>query len=168
MTRVSEELKKPTRIRAAYRVPVVVRPRVGDRKIDLGPLERLLSITVPQTLHTKTVSVTGRVSGGVWLDDNRREIRLEDSYRRGATETYRVVTDNPAVELSVVKEECKPAFLGATLEKLPPARDRGYHNLKIVVPKESKAGLWSGVIVLETKGPNPQRIRIPVFGKGGT
>jgi hypothetical protein len=53
------------------------------------------------------------------------------------------------------------------LEKLPPARDRGYHGLKIVVPKESKAGPWSGVIVLETKGPNPQRMRIPVFGKGG-
>jgi hypothetical protein len=30
---------------------------------------------------------------------------------------------------------------------------------------KAKAGTWSGEIVLEVKGPTPQRIRIPVKGR---
>ncbi len=51
-------------------------------------------------------------------------------------------------------------------EKLPPSSDRGYYSLKVTVPKGQQLGTWNGVIVLELKGPTPQRIRIPVRGKG--
>jgi hypothetical protein len=61
-----------------------------------------------------------------------------------------------------------PEFMKVELEKLPPDPDRGYYQIKIRVPSESKAGPWGGVVVLELKGPPSQRMRIPVRGKGGS
>jgi hypothetical protein len=165
--RISEQQKRPVRLIAAYRVPVVVNPQVGEKKIDLGPLERVVSVTVPNTVTTRTLAVTGRVRGGVWLDDERKDLRLADTYKRPFRATYRVVTEKPDAELVLVLSECKPDFMKVALEKLPPATDRGYYELKIDVPAESKAGPWGGSIVLQLKGPKPQQIRIPVYGKGG-
>jgi hypothetical protein len=103
----------------------------------------------------------------VWLDDSRKDLRLADTYRRGTSETFRVVTANPDAELELVKAECEPSFMHVSLDKLNPASDRGYYSLIVQVEKESKAGPWSGMIVLELKGKHPQRIRVQVLGKGG-
>lgn len=163
---LSEAEKRPVRFRAGYRLPVTVNPQIGDKKIDLGPLERVISVTVPNTIATRTVAVNGVVRGGVWLDDDRRELRVSHAYSRAATETYRIVTEKPDADVELVPAACEPDFLKVSLEKLPPAADRGYYALKLVVPAESKRGPWSGMVVLRLKGPSPQQIRIPVHGKG--
>ncbi len=57
MYSVSEQLKKGVRITAAYRMTITVAPRVGDKRVDLGPLEREIWFTVPGASNSKPVRV---------------------------------------------------------------------------------------------------------------
>jgi hypothetical protein len=176
MKAISEQQKKLVRVESAYRMTVTFNPQVGGKRIDLGPFERVVSITVPNTTLTKTIPVKGLVQGGVFLAENRKDIVLSDSYRDGTVDSFRLITKQPDAEVVLVKSECEPSFLreqykgkdNVTLERLTPDPDRGYYRLKITVPPESKSGPWSGVVVLDLKGPNPQRMRIVVRGKGGS
>jgi hypothetical protein len=165
---MSREKNRPVRIESAYRMTVAFNPQVGDKRIDLGPFERAVAVTVPNTDLTKTIAVRGVVQGGVRLAENQRDITLSDTYRDGTVETFRLITKQPDAEVALVAGECSPDFMKVGLEKLPPDPDRGFYQIKITVPPRSKAGPWSGVVVLELKGPTPQRMRIVVKGKGGS
>lgn len=163
---------KPIRVEAAYTLAVTVSPKVGDAKADLGPLERDVHVTCGADTTTKTVRVRGRVRGGVWLDDNRKDVDLRYNFTNGAEQRVTVLTERKDAELVLVPDPATPDFLQLKVErfpadKIPPGTDRGYHQLTVVVPPGKKAGSWSGSVVLEAKGPNPQRIRVPVRGTGG-
>jgi hypothetical protein len=72
------------------------------------------------------------------------------------------------MELAVVADQCRPDFLDVSLKKLPDDPDRGYYQLTVKVPPKRQYGtIVNGLVVLELKGPKPQRIRIPVTGQGG-
>jgi hypothetical protein len=161
----SNHHKRFMRVEAAYRMTITVAPKVGDQRADLGPLERDVWVSVPGAAVSKPIHVAALIRGPIFLDDNRKDIAITYPYAKGVTEKYTLVTLQRDAELKVV-DECKPDEMKVTLEKLPPASDRGYYSIIVTVPREKLVGAWSGVVVLELKGPNPQRIRIPVRGKG--
>jgi hypothetical protein len=158
--------KKPTKVLAAYRVPITVAPRVGDKRIDIGPFEREVLLKIPGVDREKGVRVKGLVRGPVWLDNNRKVISLADRYSSETVEKHTIITQQRDAELSVVASQCEPKWLGVSLEKLPPSSDRGYYAITLTVPPGKEVRQWNGLVVLELKGPQPRRIRIPVRGKG--
>lgn len=157
---------KYIRVEAAYRMTVTVNPKVGDKRVDLGPLERDIWVSVPGTPGTRSIRVSGLVRGPVWLEDNRKELRLNDKFASGTREEFRLVTQEKDAELVEVPSLRSPEGFGVELKKLPPGLERGNYALIVTVPEKKFIGAWNGTIVLELKGPNPQRIRIPVKGKG--
>lgn len=165
LPRIANQLAKAIRVESAYRLTVTVSPKVGDRQIDLGPLERDVQVSTADT--AKTVRVRGRVGGGVWLDNNLKEIVLQYGFSAGAVgRVFQVITEKPDAELVHVADPTTPDFLEISLEKQTDVTDRGYFRLKVTVPPGKKSGSWSGFVVLEVKGPKPYRIRIPVRGNG--
>lgn len=170
LTEQSARSPKPVRLESAYWLTVVVSPKVGDKRADLGPLER--EIYISSGLAQKTLRVKARVRGGVWLDDNRKDISLDYSFANGISDApVTVITEKKDTPLALVPDPATPEFLQIKLEKypadkVPPGTELGYHYLKLTVPPGKKAGAWGGAIVLEAKGPTPQRIRIPVRGSG--
>lgn len=167
MQKIPEEIKRNVRVESAYRLKVTVAPKVGDRRVDLGPLERDVHISTADT--AKSVRVKAVVRGSVWLDNNQKEIVIGNyKFTEGAfPPATTVITDKPAQELVLVKDDpSMPEGLEVSLQKESAAPDLAYYKVKVAVPPNAKVGSWNGYIVLELKGPNPQRIRIPVRGNG--
>ena len=49
----------------------------------------------------------------------------------------------------------------------PDIGDRGIYKLTVSIPAKEQYGEFKdAVVVLQTKGPNPQKLRIPVAGRG--
>lgn len=164
---LSERLNRSVGVTAAYRVPVTVAPKAGDATVDVGPLERDVWLSVPGADARQSVRVSGMVRGKVALDNDRTDIVLGAySSATGLGLDFRLITDDKDAVVAVVKDQCRPDFLDVKVTKEPPASDRGYHKLQVSVPPKARRGPWNGVIVLEVKGPTPQRIRIPVRGQG--
>ncbi|MBA4186529.1 MAG: hypothetical protein C0467_00780 [Planctomycetaceae bacterium] len=166
LMQIPNQIQRAVRVEAAYRLTITVAPTVGEKRVDLGPLERDVHISTGDT--RKTVRVKGIVRGGVWLDGNLKEIDVRYKFEDGAVgQTFNVVTDRPDQELVYVSNDpTTPENVKVDLEKQPADPDRGHYKLKVTVPPRAKAGVWSGFVVLELKGPNPQRIRIPIKGNG--
>jgi hypothetical protein len=114
------------------------------------------------------VTVRATVAGPVALAGGGTDINLGSfRHQAGAAETVVLTTDRPDAALEVVPGAARPDFLGVTLKKLPDAAGRGQWQLTLRVPPGRLQGeLTDGMVVLELKGPNPQRIRIPVRGRG--
>ncbi|MCS7022349.1 MAG: hypothetical protein NZU63_11040 [Gemmataceae bacterium] len=169
--RLLAELKRPMRVMAAYRYPVLVQPDVDGQRIDIGQLVREIWFAAPGAAE-RVVRLTGIVRGQVWLDDNASEINLGafPLLRGVGPQSVYVLTERPDIQLAEVESERSPRYLQVQLQRLPPAGDRGRYELKLRVPSRSEqpdveAGRLSGVVVLEIQGPQPQRIRIPVRGE---
>jgi hypothetical protein len=160
------------RVEAAYRYTITFDPKADDRSLDIGLLEREVWFALDAG-EQRQVSVKGMVSGVVWLDDNQNEITMPNSAQAaGFTKSFRLVTARRDLDIKLLEAETKPTFVKVNLERdaNPPAGDRGYYKLTVRVPssKENPAirvGRWSGEVVLEVKGPTPQRIRIPIKGR---
>jgi hypothetical protein len=169
---VLEKTKRYVRVESAYRYTLTVNPKLGESRIDIGLLDREIWFASTSG-ESRKLQIKGMVRGQVWLDDNLTEVSMQGySLTQGESRQHRLITARPGVEVVVVRDECQPKELQITLEKdpQPPARDRGYYWLKVRMPgktenPKAKAGTWSGEIVLEVKGPAPQRIRIPVKGR---
>ena len=139
-----------------------------------GNLERLVSVSVPGVSATRVMVLRALVRGAVWVDNDPTEIVLK-SFRgaTGTTEDVNLITEKPGMELAVVKDECElvqnkrnPQGFDFVLEKQPDRGGQGHYKLKITVAPGKVFGQFQGIVVLEVKGPNPQRIRIPF--KGGS
>jgi hypothetical protein len=162
---LADEYKRLARARAAYRLTVVVRPKVGEARMDLGLLERTVSLAVSNA-PAQQLTVKAVVRGSVWLDNDRTDYELKTfPGARGHTEEIKLTTEKPGTELAIVKGECKPDDFTYTLEKLPELSGQGQYKLKITIAPNQVFGQVKGVIVLEVKGPTPQRIRIPFKGQ---
>lgn len=155
------------RVRSAYKFTVIVHPKVGDKQMDIGKFERIISITAGGITHS--MRVTAMVRGSVWLAGDRTDIELGTfSGRTGLKkQPFNVITEKPGMELVIVKEESKqPAKFTYELEKQPDSNGQGHYKLFITIPEGKVYGKVQGEVILEVKGPTPQRMKIPVSGSG--
>lgn len=162
------QVGKPIRVESAYRIGVHLTPNVGKNKIDIGLLERDIWVAASGASERR-VRLTGLVRGPVWLDNDRTDIDLLAYRSRDgiSNQRFRLIAEEKAAKVAVVGVEGDAAdFLKVALEEQPPIGDYGQFDLKLTVAPNARTGAWSGVIVLEVKGPMPQRIRIPVKGRG--
>jgi len=163
MERLHSEHKRMNKVRAAYRAIVTFRPRIGESRLEIGQMERTISVSCGSDPQKVTVKAT--VHGAVRLENNRIEIELKTfNGRNGHEEWVDLIAEKTGGELVVVKDECKPADFGFELVKQPDRGGQGHYRLKISIDKGKVYGQVKGVVVLEVKGPNPQRIRIPFKG----
>jgi hypothetical protein len=164
--RVSLAAKYPTRVQSAFRLPVVVRVQVGNAKLDIGKVERVIAIT-PQGTETKQVHVRGTMRGPFYLAGARAIDFGAFASANEQVASVDVETDRTGIELAIVKELTQPKSLKLELKKLPDNGDRGFYRLRATLPGNSQIGeIRDGVVVLESKGQIPQRLRIPVVGRG--
>ena len=163
--KLSIQAKKAIRVQAAFRLPVTVKVKHGQTKLDIGRMERLVSIT--QGTETKQVRVHGAMRGPVYLI-GAKEIGFGPfASADQQTVTIEVETERTGVELAIVNDLTRPKFLKLELRKQPDNGDRGSYKLKATLPANEQRGeIKDGVVVLEAKGPNPQRLRILVRGYG--
>lgn len=163
---LSDRAKHPVKVMAAYRVPVTVNLKVGETRLDIGQLERQIQVTT-LSADPKAVTVRATVRGGVWLSNGNAIDIGGFRSSSGGTFVDELVTDNPNAEVVVVEGQQKPDFLKVALEKQPNLGGKGFYKLRITIPPNKQVGLINdGLIVLEVKGPNPQRVRIPFRGRG--
>ncbi|MCI0701112.1 MAG: hypothetical protein L0241_08515 [Planctomycetia bacterium] len=161
------EVGRLPRVQAAYRVTITVRAKVGEARLDIGKLTRTITFTSGN--GRQDVALTAKVRGAVWLEnDERTQIDLRSfSGAEGTTRVVTLVTRTTGMELAVVGDECYPKSFQYRLEKLPDRGGQGYYRLHLTVPPRRQFGAISnGVVVLEVKGKNPQRMRIPITGNG--
>lgn len=159
--RLFRELKKPVNVRAAYRVTLTVRPKVGDARMDVGFVERNVVLTSGSA--TQSLRVTATVRGPVWLDDNRTGVSVGTiSGSQGVSKEFTLNTVKGA-ELILLGKESAPNNFGYELRKLPDVGSEGRYALKVTIP-QGVFGTIKGEAVLEVKGPVPQKMRIPVSG----
>ncbi len=162
--RFAEEQKRLTRVRSAFRMKVVVRPKVGETRMDIGLMERTIHLSAGGA--TLQLPIKAMVRGSVWLDGDRTDFEM-GTFAGAKEHIHRValVTERPGMELVIVKDECQPPGFTYELTKQPDRGDRGAYQLKVTVPP-GQYGSFKGTVVLEAKGPNGQRIRIPFRGTG--
>lgn len=154
------------RVRSAYKFTVVVRPKVGGKRADIGRLDRTISITAGGV--TQQVQVTATVRGPVWIDGDRTEVTLPSfPGKRGLTKSPTdLTTERAGMELAVVKEECRPKEFVYELQKQPDRGGEGHYRLLVTIPPGRFFGAVKGEAVLAVKGPDPQKMRIPVTASG--
>ena len=179
------------RIRSAYRIPVFVRPKVGDQRLDIGALDRELWIACGDA-SPRLVKVKGMVQGGMWLaKGDELDLKLF-RFQAGVPEAkFELLTDNPSAEVVLSKTEVEerdakgetvkvtkdhvvvngkvaPEVLKVTVERQDRKEaDRGYYWIKATIPPDTHQGqLVNSYVMVEIKGPNPRRFRIPVKGSG--
>jgi hypothetical protein len=159
--RLAEFRKRAGRVRTAYRVAVVLHPRVGEHRMEIGAFDRSVAVAADGIVNQ--VHFRGTVRGSVWLDEDRNDIELV-AFKggQGTRQEVNLVTEKTGIELSVVAAECKPDFYTYELVKQPDSDGKGRYKLVISVKGGKQFGRVRGDVVLEVKGPTPQRIRIPV------
>ena len=115
---LSRNSKPPQLIRArsAFRLPVAVSPKVGNAKLDIGRVERLIAIT--QGSDTKQVRVYGSMRGPIYLT-GAKEISFGFFTSTDAQSiTVAVETERAGVEMDIVKDLTVPKFMKVELLKL--------------------------------------------------
>lgn len=159
---VEVESQVKQRVRSAYRLTITVRPRVGDERPDIGAFDRVVAITAGGV--TQQLKLSGIILGPVRLEPPANEIVLA-SFRGAEVFRYetKLVTERAGIELEVLPGESKPENFVYELERLPDNGNQGQYKLKITIPK-GQFGQVRGEIVLQVKGPSPQKMRIPLRG----
>jgi len=163
---LSRAAKYPIRVQSAFHLPVLVRVKIGNAKLDIGKVERVIAIT-PLGTETKQVYVKGTMRGPVFLAGAKALDFGPFASNDEQTATVDVETERTGVELSIVKDLTQPKGLKLELKKLPDNGDRGAYRLRATLPANQQVGeIRDGVVVVEAKGKSPLRLRIPVVGRG--
>lgn len=165
-------------VRSAYRVTFTLHPKVGEHRLDIGQLERTISVSVPGVAATKQATFKALVRGAVWVEGNPSTVEVPSFRGADGLKDYWVnlSSEKPGMELTVLKEECEfkndrnPQNIDFVLEKQPDSGGMGHYKLWLKIPPGKVFGQFTGVVVLEVKGeakgPALQRLRIPF--KGGS
>ena len=161
------ERLKGMRIASACRIPVTVHERRGDRQLDMGPIQRTLSLTSEGTIDALRIPLTGLVHGEVRLhggDDHDRVALASFKLDRGVTRSVTLVSSRLSLDLAIYETTGTP--LKPTLSPPETVGGQKRWRLTIEVPPDSNAGeLLSGTaVVLVTKDKLPRKMRIPVTG----
>lgn len=165
---LSSAARKPVRVETAYRLPVIVNPQAGTAPPDIGLFERDVWLALPNAKE-RPIRIKGTVRGAVWLSDGTAIDLGSFKGKTGTAINYELTTERTGIELALVENECKPDRdkVKIALEKLPDRGERGYYKVRVTVePGQVYGAIIDGVVVLEVKGPTPQRIRIPLKGRG--
>jgi len=161
----SEAKKGPVRFRSAFIVPITISPKVGDAKMDIGRLERSVNFRLGS--EVQTVRVTGSMRGPIYLAGSKEIGFGNFHYVDEQSVVVKVESERADLELRIVPELTQPKTLKLDLKREPNIGDRGLYSLKATLPGREQLGeIKDGVVVLEAKGPNPLRLRIPVTGRG--
>ncbi len=164
--------KRPIPVTGGYRVPVTLKRKVPGAtppEPDIGPLETAVGVSGPPGSKADRVTVRATVTGLVTLGDGLAEAKLGDyNGQFGTSKEFKLYSDRTDLDLEVVTAESHPKFLDATLSAPTAEPGRRAWTLKIAVPAELGFGTLppDAVVVLRSKGPTPQRVRIPVQGNG--
>lgn len=164
------------RIKSVYKIEVTVRERaevsVGGKteihQLDLGPIDRKLTVAGVEAGNW-AMFLRGRVLGEVTLlnaTDGRIDLATFSS-DLGASRDITLIGDRPGLDLTLLESETRPNFLKVQLESRPALKDgRKQWMLRVSVPKTAMHGSLpeSSCVVLQTKGANSRRLRIPVRG----
>lgn len=163
--------KRPVPVAGGYNVPVRVRRKVDGAtppEPDIGPFERVIGVS-GDAPKAERVTIRGTVTGLVALGDGLSEAKLGDfNAEFGVSKEFKLHADRADVELETVPAECVPKYLEATLSAPVTEGTRRTWTLKIAVPAQAGIGYLppDAVVVVRSKGANPQRVRIPVQGNG--
>ncbi|VTR96068.1 unnamed protein product [Gemmata massiliana] len=168
---VAEEVAKGgkfSRVQSAYRVTVAMRPKIGESRLDIGLMERTIHITAGGA-KPQSVKVTATVRGAVWLATGKTDVTVPTfKGRAGTVHTETLVAETAGTELVLVEDQCLPRFVKYALTKKEDRGGQGYYELKLEIPPGRQYGAIdsNAIVVIEVKGPKPQRIRIPIKGSG--
>lgn len=161
----------PVPVASGYIVPVTVRRKVADAnppEPDIGPFEANIGVVGPGT-NAQHVRLMGTITGLVALGDGHSDVNLGDfNAEFGIKKEFKLQSSRTDLELEVVPGESFPGFLEVKLSPPTTEATRRLWSLTIRVPESTGFGPLpqNAVVVLRSKGSNPQRVRIPVKGNG--
>ena len=162
---ISRKSERPVRVQSAFRIPVTVNAKVGEAKLDIGTVERLIAFT--QGSDTKQIRLKGSMRGPANIVGAKELSFGAFASSDAQTASVTIETERSGVELEIVKELTVPSYLKVELVKQPDNGERGTFRLKATIPAGEQLGeIRDGLVVLQAKGPNPLRLRIPVTGRG--
>ncbi|HEX3147941.1 MAG TPA: hypothetical protein VHR66_07640, partial [Gemmataceae bacterium] len=166
------------RPKSIYKINVTVRERTEIevdgkkqlRQMDLGLIERKLLVSAVNG-GSAPVGLKGRVLGDVSFLSGSIEGRIDlgNSFPADQdwTKDVALLAERPGLDLSLDTVATTPNYLKVKLDALDPIDGRNHWRLRVTVPKGSVyTALPEGsAIVLNTTGPNPRRLRIPIRGQ---
>ncbi|HKB00743.1 MAG TPA: hypothetical protein VKD90_00925 [Gemmataceae bacterium] len=174
VSRIDDREKQIRPPKSLYKVQVNVRERAKvpgtdeSRQLDLGPLERRLTVSAADG-GSVPVAIRGRVFGEVTIltGADTGKVDLGNSFPADQDRTKYVVllADRTGLDLKLLDAETTPNFLKVKLEPLEPRPDgRKQWKLQVTVPKGSLYGALppNSAVILQTN--TPRRFRLPVVG----
>jgi hypothetical protein len=154
------------KLKSGYRIPISVRREAPGKLPDIGAYEKVVHVAGPGE-RVFNITLKGRVTGLVWLQDLLKVDLKSYSAKLGTEAAATLVTGRPDLDLELVPGETKPRFLQPKLSEPKSEPGRKTWTLTLTVPpNEGYEPHWEGSVVLTTKGPNPQKVRVPVMGNG--
>ncbi|VTS01217.1 hypothetical protein [Tuwongella immobilis] len=158
-------------VKSALRFRLDVHETKDGKQMDLGPLNRRLIAKTPKG-EELSLPVTGVVRGEVRIaggDRNNDLIDLGQSFpsNREHVQEVRLVSDNPTLELQLLKEEIRPSYLEITLEPKGVVDGKKTWMLRVIVPAGKLFGQLpsESKVVLKVQGAVERKIRIPIKGQ---
>jgi hypothetical protein len=152
-----------------YRVLVSVRDRGPGGQLDWGPFNRDLVLKPDKPeMDTLKVLISGTVRGPVTVGTPDAPDRIElrpFPASEGTKVTIPIASNQTGLDVAV--ESQYPAYVEASLKKVTENDGSVHWDLTVSVPPNQPPGKMpiGSSVVLKTLGPNPHRIRIPIFGK---
>jgi hypothetical protein len=165
------------RPKSVYKIEVTVHERVEAevdgkkqlRQMDLGLIERRLTVaavnggSIPVALRGRVIGDVSFLSGTV---DGRIDLGNSFPADQDWTKDVALLAERTGLDLTLDTTATTPSYLKVKLDALAPIDGRNHWRLRVTVPKGSvySAIPEGSAIVLNTTGPNPRRLRIPIRG----
>ncbi len=155
-----------TRIKSGYVIKVVVRERRGDKQLELGPLNRKVTVSCPDQPEA-TIVLTGTIRGGIRVGEGSDQDRINFATFRADREAVRTVivtSMEPGLDLELKGKT--PDFLNVSLEPYEGTPGIRQWRLRVEIEPNKHSGFLPGesAVYLQTKTTPPRSIRIPVVG----
>ncbi len=170
-----------SKVRCAYRLPITIRDRSADGKVqlDMGPFRRQIKLSVDDPDKEQiTLALTGSIEGDVIVGGSAEKGRIDFSDFASnipQTRTIPLWTDIPGTRLEVDRERTA-RFLVVKIEEVKEPGSSYKHNWKVEVkipagavegpfPRDDE-DLRDSALYLKT-GSGGRTLRIPVIGRAG-
>ncbi len=174
----SNAMKKPVRIRSAYKTTITAHEAVEIEEngvkamhhLEIGPFERRLSFSHGSEVNS--ISMKGGIRGDIRLNNGTQDVDRVDfgtpfPSNQNKVREVTILAERSGIELEVVPELLNPPFLDVKLINLPPSDGKPAWTLKVSIPAGKLYGSLgsNSVIVLQTKDAAKTKIRIPVVAQ---
>jgi hypothetical protein len=166
----------PLRILSGYKFRVLMhrhdpKPEPGKppRVLDIGPSEKIISLTTSGAGATESKGVTLKVNvtGAVSLVSGGKFDLGDFNGRNGITKTDEIVSENPQLDLEFLPDQTTPRFLNVIVGEPRVEGGRKFWPVKVNVRANEGLGELpsTSVLAFKVKGSS-QLIKIPVRGRG--